>query len=142
MIKLIDIYEEIIKGTDIEIDNRHGVGAVPNNLDVNYLGFETEMTPDEFLSLATPTDMEFKNVKNMWDLLQSRGMGTPFLNVRWKGDFWQVEGHEGRHRMEAIKRYGNPNAKIPVHIFPMGGMRARDITTNMKHAKFNSQRDL
>jgi len=144
--KLMRIYEDIISisGTNIEIDNRHGVGAVPHNQEIDYFGFETEMTPDEFLSLATHTDMNSKRIKNMWDILQRRGMGTPFLEAELidKKDksYWQVIGHEGRHRMAAIKQYGNPNIKIPVHIFPYK-MRARDITPEMKLLPFKSQRE-
>jgi hypothetical protein len=43
---------------------------------------------------------------------------------------WTIDGHEGRHRVQAIKELW-PNEAVEVHIIPMGGIRAKDITPPM-----------
>lgn len=48
-------------------------------------------------------------------------------NEEQNNEFAYVKGHEGRTRMEAIRRlYGD--IPVLVHIFPKGGARARHVT--------------
>lgn len=124
-------------------DDKKGLGAVPNNLNVDYLGLRVEMLPKTFLSLAKKSDTlkskEF--IKN--HILNGGKIGHPFLIIKvpyeWEeNDFTnipKVVGHEGRNRVSAILDiFGN--LPIEVHLFFMG-FRNRDINENwintMKH---------
>ena len=124
------------EGEQLKIDQKNGVGAVDDNQRVNYLGFEREMTPDEFLLLAAPIYKKPEGFDKYVDWIKQHGMASPFFNVKWDTEkqAWQIIGHEGRHRMNAVKKYFGPNTKIPVHIFPRDGLRARDINSTMAHA--------
>ena len=115
----------------IKYDQKDGIGAVPWNQEVDYRGFKKAMTPDEFLGLALPM-YDKGSIQKYIDLINTHGLASPWLEVEWKGSYWRVVGHEGRHRMAAIKKM-NPNEQVEVHIFPRG-MRARDITNEMKEA--------
>lgn len=130
--KLIDLYESL-KG--VEINNVDGVGAVPYNLDVGYRGFVKKMKPSEFLSLAAKIEYGFDEdeLKELFSAMKEQGMGSPFLHVEWIDDKWQVYGHEGRHRMEAIRRFIG-DIDIDVHIFPYK-KRSRDISSDMANAE-------
>ena len=43
--------------TELKIDNRGGLGAVPHNADVDYHGLRTVMRPSMFLKLSLPLDI-------------------------------------------------------------------------------------
>lgn len=122
------------------IDNKNGIGAVPNNQNVDYLGLRVTMLPSIFLKLAAPmgnSDISFF----VQSLEQSKPFGAPFLVInlpsQWEnGNFKklaQVSSHEGRHRMSAIyELYGD----IPVetHLFFSSGVRNRHLTDDVKSA--------
>lgn len=134
----VSIQEEssIISEETVKIDNVNGIGEVPWNRNVSYRGFIKYFTPDEFLSLVLPLHPHNKdNISSYVDRIRKEGMASPFLEVSWdrQSKQWKIWSHEGRHRMLAAKEI-NPNQKIEVHIFPDGGMRARDITDEMKNA--------
>jgi hypothetical protein len=122
----------------IKIDQRYGIGQVPWNTQIGYMGFVKYMIPDEFLKLALPRKNDGTPTQTYVDLITTRGMGSPFLKVKLDGEFWQVTGHEGRHRMEAVKQI-NPFAKIPVHILPRD-MRAASITDEMERYEFRKEK--
>jgi GNAT superfamily N-acetyltransferase len=122
----------------LRYDQKDGVGAVPWNQDVDYRGFKKMMTPGEFLKLALPLYDE-NEVDRYIDYIEVKGLASPWLEVEWreKNNFWRVVGHEGRHRMAAIKR-AYPGQKVEVHVFPRG-MRARDLTPEMINAPMVKQ---
>jgi hypothetical protein len=128
---------------DKYFDNKDGIGAVPFNQEIDYMGFVTRMTPREFrrivpAGVSGPKTKEY--VKQA--LQQGKKLGTPFLEVKWddKNKVWQTTGHEGRSRVDAIAELFGNDLLIPIHIFP-GGMRARDMTDEMKKAPILPQRD-
>lgn len=123
---------EIIDG--IKFDQRNGIGQVPWNLDVGYRGFVKYMKPDEFLSLVPQYSDKTWSIVNYISAIKKEGVASPFLQVELKGDMWKVRGHEGRHRMTALKVI-SPNMQVPVHIFP-DNMRARNITSEMENYDF------
>jgi len=129
---------------EVKIDNDNGMGAVPNNAEVDYHGLRVLMRPTMFLSLATdmpenPEDIE--SVKGIAaKMRQGVGIGAPWLDIiipkEWEdGDFKQpakVRNHEGRHRMNAIIAEEG-NAPVEVHIF-CPGFRRRHLTPEIiKH---------
>lgn len=128
--------------TELKIDNRKGLGAVPNNQDIDYFGLAVSMKPSTFLKLALPLNTarpeEEQTIDYIQQNLDTQGIGAPFLEVNipqeWEsGDFKKqaaVVGHDGRHRMYAILR-DQGDTPVEVHIFPRGGMRRRDITNDM-----------
>jgi len=120
---------------NVHYDQKDGLGSVPDNQIVNYKGFKCWMYPDMFLKLARriyidPQDTRFLFLKNA--IRKGRPIGSPFLSVTWDESkpVWEVGDHEGRHRVQAIKELW-PTEIVEVHIFPYGGLRARDITPDM-----------
>ena len=121
------------------IDNINGSGSVPWNQEIGYRGLSVLMDADTFMDLA----LELKNPRTdridyLKDTLTYSGkIGSPFLTIRipdeWSdGDYTtpaEVVGHEGRHRMCAVKElYGD--TPIEVHLF-LENRRARDLNADM-----------
>lgn len=119
------------------IDNVNGLGAVPNNQEVDYKGLRVLMHPYMFIKLAAPLGREPK--PELVKLIQQKTpIGAPFLIVEipegWEdGNFEEpakVKGHEGRNRIHAIKQIHGDDM-VEVHIFLTNGMRARHLTPDM-----------
>lgn len=112
-----------------------GLGSVPYNSNVDYMGLRVLMRPSVFLKLARelhePRSVDYI-VKHME---QGGALGQPFLMVdipdEWRENNFQnyarVSGHEGRNRMMAIMKVEGDDP-VEVHIFPRGGFRARHMT--------------
>lgn len=121
----------------LKIDNESGIGAVPDNRRVDYLGVRVFMRPSVFLGLAYKLKDGPRSVDFIKKSIRSgAGFGAPFLVIdipeEWEhGDVStaaQVAGHEGRNRMLAtLEVYGDD--PVEVHLFFNGGLRARDIRT-------------
>ncbi|MFW6015795.1 MAG: hypothetical protein ACOCRK_05110 [bacterium] len=117
------------------IDNKEGLGSVPLNLEIDYMGLRVEMKPSIFLDLAAPLENP-QSANYIEEFLKDGGkIGAPFLQIKippeWEdGDFSKmakVQSHEGRNRMIAVKNlYGD----IPVetHLLFSYGVRNRDLT--------------
>jgi hypothetical protein len=132
-------FKQFLESADI-FDARNGIGAVPNNQEIDYKGFVKEMSPDEFRRLV-PYGVSGDETKDyvIDALKEGKKLGQPFLLVEWSEDnkVWFVKDHEGRSRMDAIAEvYGQ--ISVPVHIFPRS-MRARDITDEHRNAIFIPQ---
>lgn len=122
-----------------KIDNVKGMGAVPNNQEVDYLGLRVMMKPQTFLKLAKDFAPNTESIENMKKLIKNgKPIGSPFLDIilpeEWQtGDYQNfaiVSGHEGRHRMVAIMDlYGD--SPIEVHLFFRYGVRNRDLTSEI-----------
>lgn len=132
--RLINLYE------NVNIDNFKGMGAVPKNQDVDYFGLKVMMTPNTFLTLASDLNPHPKQLDPIVDHLKTGGaIGSPFLIIDIPQDWFngkfvelaEVAGHEGRHRMHAVQQlYGN--IPVEVHIWFTRGVRARDLTDEIK----------
>lgn len=112
-----------------------GFGSVPNNANVDYMGFIGFVKPSVFMSLAL--DDEGAQEKTADDLVkfveEGYAIGIPFFMIKFdeEGDTLpKITGHEGRGRMRMVRRV-NGDEPIPVHFFPSGGMRSRDLTKDM-----------
>ena len=117
-------------------DPEKGIANTCNLSNINYMGFITKMTPEQFLFLAAKwdekpeTDFIINAIKN------GEGIAPPFFLVGWdqRSKVWKVIGHEGRSRCKSLLKL-NINEKIPVYIFPHG-LRRRDLTPEMLGAGF------
>lgn len=124
--------------TELKIDNRHGLGAVPHNADVDYFGLRTVMRPSTFLKLSLPLDKnnpeDQATIQHLRQQINDTGFGAPFLTIAvpeaWEdGDFSmeaRVRDHDGRHRMYAILEEQG-DRPVETHIF-LPHFRRRDIT--------------
>lgn len=116
----------------VKIDNVKGMGAVPYNQEVDYMGMRVKMKPSTFLDLAsefTPNKEDLKYIKD--NIKSGAPVASPFLDIDIKDDPpYKVVGHEGRHRMVAIQDvFGD--YPVEVHLFFRGGVRNRDLTTEI-----------
>ena len=123
----------------VNIDNKDGWGATPNNLNVKYLGLRVKMKPSVFLDLAAPLAASESNEKIQKHLENGGSIGAPFLDItvpdEWEDNDYlrpaKISSHEGRNRMVAIKNlYGD--IPIEVHLFFRRGIRSRHITDKWK----------
>ena len=127
--------------TELKIDNKKGLGAVPHNADVDYFGLRTVMRPSTFLKLSLPLDKndpeEKKSIQHLAKQITNQGFGAPFLTIAvpeaWEsGDFSleaKVRDHDGRHRMLAIQQEEG-DSPVETHIF-IPHFRRRDITDDI-----------
>jgi hypothetical protein len=120
---------------EVKIDNVSGIGEVPDNRNVDYLGLRVLMKPSVFLSLASKisrdqaTSVDY--IKQQLD--QGQGMASPWLvldiPVEWdEGSLEKparVTAHEGRNRMYAVLETEG-DVPVETHLF-FAGLRARHI---------------
>lgn len=106
------------------LDQRDGIGAVPNVEDVEYFGFVGFVRPSVFLSLSAKG---LRPENPLVPVLRSGGrFSMGFLQLDLDGDVPKVVGHEGRHRMDALRRVVG-DEPMPVAFFVLGA-RARNIS--------------
>jgi hypothetical protein len=120
---------------NVAFDNENGMGATPNNANVNYLGFTIMMTPADFLAYALPGQRKEK-AKELASLMKKHvPIGAPFLTLDINLEKFEsgeeplrvvVDGHEGRARTLAIEMLNGAAEKFPVNIFPRN-LRARHL---------------
>ena len=120
------------------VDNKAGLGNVPNNMDIDYLGLRVKMIPSIFLKLAAPLGTPI-SVDYIETHLENGGkLGAPFLTIKfpaeWEdndfSEFAKITGHEGRNRMIAVKNVYGDNP-IETHLFFSHGVRNRHLTPNI-----------
>lgn len=127
------VYPENIEGQfdlgPVSYDQRSGLGNVPDNANVKYLGFAVLMTPDQFLGLVTKRADDIAYVTQQIE--NDMPIAAPWLSLRFdKNNLACVTSHEGRGRCMAIRTlYGN--IPILVDCFPDGSLRARHLTIEM-----------
>lgn len=115
----------------VRVDNDEGIGNVPDNRNVDYLGFVVHMKPRDFLALnpARSIDRQVDSIDHLRShVAAGHPIASPFLSPSWdeaRGE-WRVIQHEGRGRM-LVAHEEDPEQEIPVHVFPRGGMRARHL---------------
>lgn len=118
----------------VAFDNVSGMGAVPNNQEVDYLGFAIEMTPAMFLKFAAHGNRSETAEQIAGLIKEGVPLGAPFLSITFnfkefeQGEPLLVEvvGHEGRARMNAI-HIVEGNVKVPVHFFLKNSLRAHHL---------------
>ena len=128
----------------INWDRRDGVGAVPDQSNINYLGFERLMLPMEFRALVPSGVWNRDTTQFIIDKIKKgEPIAPPFLIVEWDVDSntWTVMNHEGRSRVDAAISLGinTPIAISMLPRLPRGELRARNITDEMRTAKIHGQ---
>lgn len=131
-------FKEVLNENKIKINNDNGLGSVPNNNEVDYLGLRVIMKPSVFLQLATyPPDVnDIDYIKN--HINNNDPIASPFLIIsipeEWENNEFnaiaEIVGHEGRHRMYVIKKFFNDEA-IETHLFFSNGIRNRHLNNNI-----------
>ena len=121
---------------EAKIDNRQGLGNVPDNQNVDYLGLRVLMKPTVFLRLAATLYREQASSTDYikQHLQQGGAIASPWLVIdipqAWEqADFQQparVTGHEGRNRMYAVLETDG-DEPIECHLFFSHGLRNRHI---------------
>jgi hypothetical protein len=143
------VAEEHYKIGKITFSGTSGFGSTPNNANVNYMGFIGFMKPSTFMSLALDDEGQQEETSKDLEKFVEQGyaIGIPFFSIKFSEDgntMPKITGHEGRGRMRMVRRV-NGDDPIPVHFFPSGGMRSRDITADMvaevKQGVFAEQSD-
>jgi hypothetical protein len=125
---------ENMKIGSFEFDNKDGAGAVPNNMDVNYLGFVVYMNAKEFYQL-TPSR---GSVEIDYEHFENNSIGSPFLEVEEKDDKWKVLSHEGRGRTQTIWKNDGAKIRFPVHVY-VRGKKAKNLDADTIKKPFESQ---
>ncbi len=128
-----------LKLGSIIFDPRDGIGSVPNQIELEYRGFAVVMDPKTFNRLVPPLNSSTMSegtdyLVNMVEAIQKgTPVAPPYLSVDFQNRAGaRVMGHEGRHRTLAIQSMSRgTDQKLLVHIFPMGGMRARHLTADI-----------
>jgi hypothetical protein len=116
---------------EVIIDNRDGLGAVPDGENVDYKGLKVFMKPSIFLKLASPLNKPISTDRIKKHITSGGSIGAPFLDLDIPDD-WdtntpaKVGGHEGRNRMLSIIDLEG-DKPIEVHLFPRY-YRNRNIT--------------
>lgn len=111
---------------DVEFDQRHGLGSVPDVANVEYMGFVVTMRPSVFLDLTPALQVASEGIREHIRSGLPVSMGFLDVDIETEADHCRIRGHEGRHRARAIlDLYGDD--PIPVAILPAYGARARDV---------------
>ena len=127
--------EDRFRVGDVAFDAVNGYGAVPNSMNVNYLGFTAFMTPETFLKIAEPANRR-EDAERLAKLARERRpFGVPFLTLDFNHEEFErgellrdrVIGHEGRGRSSALALVNGKQTMFPVSIF-LNGLRARHLS--------------
>ena len=121
-------------------DPYEGVGNTPNGTEVDYRGFTVWMTPQSFIKL-NPVRTFFDEGGYLEQYFKSEGdisIAPSWVTAEYIDGVWQVDGHEGRGRAMQVDKI-QPNELMPVHVFPRGGLRARDLTKEMVLSPIQSE---
>ena len=111
-------------------DPYDGLGNVPNGTEVDYRGFTVWMTPENFIKLNEDRGEESEFVAKHFQQEGDIKIAPSWLSADYVDGVWQVDGHEGRGRAMEVNKI-QPKKLMPVHIFPRGGSRAKDLTREM-----------
>lgn len=130
--KLCEVFNTL---DELKIDNEQGLGAVPDNQNIDYKGLRVQMKPSMFLKLAHRLEQPTSVDHIIGHIKQGGAVGAPFLTIDIPRDWWdgkftgiaQVTGHEGRNRMMAAMKAEGDNP-VEVHLFFRGEVRARHLT--------------
>lgn len=124
----------------INWNNESGMGSMPVNKDIDYLGFQIELSAEDFRDLV-PKGRTSSDLTELKEKISSgKAVASPTLFADWNEEKnrWEVTGHEGRSRTDAITELYGKNTMMPVHIIPYK-LRARDISEKMLNAPFIPQ---
>lgn len=132
--------EKTFGDSKINWDNKNGMGAMGDNANIDYRGFQIELSAKDFRNL-TPSGRTTSDLTNMKQAIANgNGVASPTIFADWNEQKkrWEITGHEGRSRSDAISELYGSNTLMPVHVIPYK-LRANDITPEMLNAPFIGQ---
>lgn len=113
------------KHAGIAFDPVNGLGASGDTANSAYRGFQTYMTPRQFLEANPPRNTPYDYVRDA--IVSGEPVGTPIVYAdRLDDGRWKVRGHEGRGRMSVLHDM-SPDSLFPVAVQPTGWVRARHL---------------
>lgn len=128
-------FNDRFKVGNVVFDNTNGLGATPNNVEVDYFGFCMMMKPEYFLRLCTKEDRREDAEVIEKKIRAGTSIGTPWLTIEFQtkdGFSAQVIGHEGRARTLAFGAINGWNTLMPVHVIPRGDLsRAKHFSEDV-----------
>ncbi len=76
----------------IRYDSKHGIGAVPDNQNVHYMGHIVMMTPKEFLNLNPVRTSDHSITYLHHAIADGQAIGPPFISARYSPEdkSWEV----------------------------------------------------
>lgn len=113
--------QSIVAG--VAFDQRAGRGNTPFGSEPDYYSAVVLMRPSVFLSLAAPLNVPDLRQDSLRHLRECVRFGTPLASPTLKLDLPDpagpaaVAGHEGRHRMLAIRAEAG-DVEVPVQLMP------------------------
>jgi hypothetical protein len=113
----------------ILFDQNKGIGQVPFVTDISYFGCVVFMTPTVFFDLCAPG---LRPENHLLDIISGGSpvsMGFLRIDPDERGDY-RVAGHEGRHRMDALRTLRG-DVPFPVALTFGSSVRARNLTEEM-----------
>ncbi len=129
-------YKISIGNKFVIIDCVNGLGNVPNNQNVLYLGFISKMKLSSFQELALDDEGDQDKTADWMveKIKEGYSLGQPWFSINMdvkENEMFQITGHEGRGRIKAIKKYLGEDIEIPIHFFLDKGMKNRDLTDDL-----------
>ncbi len=115
----------------------HGIGSMPMNTNIDYLGVRVKMKPMTFLQLAANIDFDLDShkIQSMKRALRTgTSFAPPLLELTFDRDqgIYRVIHHEGRHRMQVLLMLSAwRELPIEVHLV-IRGMRHDDIDQGVR----------
>lgn len=101
------------------VDTMEGVGATSNTYseNVSYNGFTIKAKPSDFIDMAS--EAKFLDTQYMSrQVSYGEKLGPPFLTAHYDEatNTLKIGGHEGRHRVEYVRKMFGNDVDIPIHI--------------------------
>ncbi len=99
-------------------NNDKGLGAVPNAEDAERVGMIAKMHVKEFLLAVLPKGEGINPVVQK-AVDEGKPIGMPMLNIGFhdKRKRFEISGHEGRNRVEAVMRKGVHDVPVAIHLW-------------------------
>ena len=119
-------------------DPYKGLGETPNGTEGDYRGCTVWMTPQSFIKLNPDRGEESEFLAQHFQQEGDVSIAPCWLSAEYVDGVWQVDGHEGRGRAIEVNKI-QPSELMPVHVFPRGGNRARDLTREMVLSPIQSE---
>jgi hypothetical protein len=110
-----------------------GIANRSDSAEVQYKGCTIYLKPSQYLSIAAPAPY-WKSVPEFIEgLKEGKKIGYPILYARFdeRAEEWTVTGHEGRNRVEAIRRLYGDQSLVPVHFIPGSWYRNRHLNADI-----------
>jgi hypothetical protein len=105
-------------------DQESGIGNVPDVAEIGMRGVVAFMAPSTFLALCPARDLEPDGIRTA--IAAGRSVSMGFLRVDLSEDVPTVVGHEGRHRMAALRDLSG-DVPFPVALLFANGVRAKGL---------------